>query len=75
MKLRKPRIGIGKKGIGLRNVGVRVGGKGGGVNLSRRGVSVGGSAGGVSYNSKRGCTLPFFGVFCLGVLLALALVR
>lgn len=65
MKLRKPRIGLGKKGIRIQNIGARVGGKKAGINLSRRGVSVGGNVGGASYNSKRGCSLP------IGILLVL----
>lgn len=75
MKLRKPRIAIGKKGVSLRNVGVRLGGKKAGVNLSRKGASVGGNVGGVGYNSKRGCVLPFFGILIVVILFLLLSVQ
>lgn len=62
MKIRKPRIRIGKRGPRLTNVGVRLGGKRAGVNLSRRGASGSIKVGKASYNTKRGCSLPFFGI-------------
>lgn len=63
MKIRKPRIGISKKGVSLTNIGARIGDKRAGVNLSRKGVSGSVKIGKGSYNTRKGCSLPLFGVF------------
>lgn len=60
MKIRKPRIGIGKKGLKVSNVGVRLGGKRAGINLSRKGASASFKVGRGSYNTRKGCSMPFF---------------
>lgn len=73
MKIRKPRISIGSKGVRLTNVGARIGSKRAGVNLSRSGTSFSGSAGGASYNSKKGCRIPLFSVLVLALAVVLAL--
>lgn len=57
MKIRKPKIAIGKKGVKLTNIGASIGGKGGRVNLSRKGVSATVGTKGASYNTRRGCIL------------------
>lgn len=61
MRFRKPRIGIGKKGIKIKNIGVRLGGKRSGINLSRKGVSASAGIGGTSYNTRRGLSFGLGG--------------
>lgn len=58
MKVRKPRVTIGKKGVGLGNVGVSVGGKNARVNLGRKGASGTVRGKGWSFNTRKGCSLP-----------------
>jgi len=58
MKIRKPRITIGKKGVGLSNIGASVGGKNARVNIGRKGLSGTVRAGGASFNTRKGCSLP-----------------
>lgn len=71
MKIRKPRLGIGKKGVKISNIGVRLGGKRAGLNISRKGVSASGKVGRASYNTRKGCSLPFFLVILIAGLILL----
>lgn len=70
MRIRKPRLRIGKSGkISLSGGGVSFGGKNARVNLSKSGVSGTLRAGKASYNTRRGCSMPFF---VAGILLFLS---
>ncbi len=70
MHIRKPRLRITKKGLKLTKPSVRLGGKSG-INISGRGVSASVRTKAGSYNTKRGCSIPFFGSILL--ILAVAL--
>jgi hypothetical protein len=60
IKIRRPQIRIGKKGVKLSIVGLSLGGKGARVNVSRKGASATVGVRGARYNTRRGCLLSPF---------------
>lgn len=75
VRTRRPHVRISKSGkVSLSGGHVRIGSRRSGINLSKSGISstIGGP-GGMSYNTRRGCRLPFFSLLLLSLLAFVAL--
>lgn len=66
--IRKPRLRITGKGIKVQAPTLRIGRKAG-INLSKTGVSASLRTKAGSVSTKKGCSLPFFGLLLLALII------